>query len=213
MKTNYWQKFEEGTWYHVYNRGINSCNIFHLEKNYQYFLGKFEKYLSPYFSVGAYCLMPNHFHFLIKVKPVNDKILASIDQERTNKAKSYLDGKIDYNVFLESQMKRLFSSYSLSFNKQEDRTGSLFQKRFKRLKVLNEPRLMYVLGYIHHNPIHHRFCKHYNEWRHSSYNDFLTNKPGLIDSPEVLSWFWENNSMTALNRFVEYHKYFQITKE
>jgi REP element-mobilizing transposase RayT len=59
---------EQGHFYHVYNRGNNKQPIFFERRNYIHFLSLFKKYLSGYADVYAYCLMPNHFHFLIKVK-------------------------------------------------------------------------------------------------------------------------------------------------
>ena len=63
---------EPNAYYHIYNRGINSGQIFNTEENYLFFLSKFDKYLSSVCDVLAYCLMPNHFHFLIKVKSSED---------------------------------------------------------------------------------------------------------------------------------------------
>ncbi len=62
---------EADHFYHIYNRGINSCSVFIDEENYHFFLSRFKKYLSSFIEVYAYCLMPNHFHFLIRVKNVN----------------------------------------------------------------------------------------------------------------------------------------------
>jgi hypothetical protein len=59
---------QPGNFYHVYNRGNNRQRIFFEERNYLYFLRLFEKYLSPLVDVYAYCLMPNHFHLLIRIK-------------------------------------------------------------------------------------------------------------------------------------------------
>ena len=64
---------EPGNFYHIYNRGNNKENIFFEEKNYYYFLKKFDEYLSAFSDVYAYCLMPNHFHFLIKIKETSNK--------------------------------------------------------------------------------------------------------------------------------------------
>ena len=68
--TNYFPPLQPGTFYHVYNRGNNGENIFYKKENYPYFLRKLDQYLSPYLDVFAYCLLPNHFHFLIKTKEV-----------------------------------------------------------------------------------------------------------------------------------------------
>ena len=57
-----------GNYYHIYNRGINSCDLFRTTDNYEYFLNLYDKYISPIADTYAWVLMPNHFHFLIKVK-------------------------------------------------------------------------------------------------------------------------------------------------
>ena len=56
-----------GRFYHLFNRGINRQAIFFNEENYFYFLGLLDKYLTGYVSILAYCLLPNHFHLVIKV--------------------------------------------------------------------------------------------------------------------------------------------------
>jgi REP element-mobilizing transposase RayT len=66
------QKFEPLThehFYHIYNRGINSCNIFAENENYEYFLHLYDKNISPVAETYAWALMKNHFHFLVKIKP------------------------------------------------------------------------------------------------------------------------------------------------
>lgn len=59
---------EAGKFYHVYNRTNNKELLFKEHENYFFFLRKYKQYLSSYIDTYAYCLMPNHFHFLIKVK-------------------------------------------------------------------------------------------------------------------------------------------------
>ena len=67
-KIDYWEKFEEESIYHLYNRGINGTTIFRIDENYQFFLKKWEVLILPYFETLAYCLMPNHIHFFNKSK-------------------------------------------------------------------------------------------------------------------------------------------------
>src|SRR5512133_1557698 len=57
-----------GNYYHIYNRGIDSCNLFQETDNYEYFLALYDKYISPVAYTYAWVLMPNHFHLLVKVK-------------------------------------------------------------------------------------------------------------------------------------------------
>ena len=59
---------EPDCFYHIYNRGVNNCTIFNEDKNYLFFLKKFLEYSKSVLEVYAYCLMPNHFHFVIKIK-------------------------------------------------------------------------------------------------------------------------------------------------
>ena len=57
-----------GNYYHIYNRGIDSCNLFKEPDNFEYFLNLYDKYISPVADTFAWVLMPNHFHFLIRIK-------------------------------------------------------------------------------------------------------------------------------------------------
>lgn len=59
--------FEEGATYHVYNRSNES--LFHNRENYLFFLRKIRKHILPFADILAYCLMPNHFHIILCVKP------------------------------------------------------------------------------------------------------------------------------------------------
>ncbi len=69
---HYHAHFVTDHFYHIYNRAnTDTDKLFYQEKNYTYFLKKFDQYLSDYLEVWAYCLMPNHFHFLVKVKNIN----------------------------------------------------------------------------------------------------------------------------------------------
>jgi putative transposase len=67
--------FEENNLYHIYNRGNNKQTIFFTRENYLYFLNKIKKYISPHCNIIAWCLMPNHFHFLIQGTEDTTKIV------------------------------------------------------------------------------------------------------------------------------------------
>ena len=108
MKIDYYTPFYTNQFYHVYNRGNNGEKIFYSTRNYYHFLNLYDKYLSDCVNTYAYCLIPNHFHFLIRVR--------------------------DSSV-ISDQFRIFFLSYSKAINKQESRTGSLFQKRFKRTTI------------------------------------------------------------------------------
>jgi len=115
--------------YHIYNRGINGENIFGNGANKMYFLKLLGKYLGDGSSIYAYCLMDNHFHLLLRVD---------------------LDGEL-----MTQSLSNLFNAYAKAFNKATGRTGSLFEKHFKRIRIDNENYLRQLIVYIHLNPKHH----------------------------------------------------------
>ncbi|MGK7390587.1 MAG: transposase [Candidatus Cyclobacteriaceae bacterium M2_1C_046] len=172
----YHAQFEPERFYHIYNRGNNSEIIYANRRNYNYFLSKWIKYVDPYAKTFAYCLMPNHFHFLLKINSQN-----SFDCNGAPNS--------DINKLLEGQFKRLFSSYALSYNKEHKRHGSLFEKRFNRVVIDSDVYLSKIIHYIHNNPIHHGLTKNYTSWKFSSYSAILSNNSTRVAREEVLNWF------------------------
>ncbi len=212
MKINYWEDLEPNVIYHIYNRAVGKDNLFANQENYHFFLKKWKNYM-PYADVFAFCLMPNHFHFLVKIRPLSAVLTTHVQAQNTVSSQQFLGAEIPYSTYLEDQFKRLFSSYALAFNKQQGRHGSLFQKHFKRISVSDEYKLHYLLTYIHHNPIHHRFCQDYQEWKFSSWMAYQNlDQPSLINRLEVLGWFHEDLK-EAHTRFLIYHERFQIEKK
>ncbi|QSE98975.1 hypothetical protein [Fulvivirga lutea] len=194
---DYHSKFEIDNYYHIFNRGNNKEDIFKSTDNYIYFLQKWNKYIAPFADTLAYCLLPNHFHFLMRVKAVNAKNLTKT--QRLSKVGEVQETQIEVNTILEEQFKRLFMSYALSFNKQHNRTGSLFQKSFRRIQVNSDYYLTRLIHYIHHNPIHHQFVKEYSQWKFSSYNAFISKETTRLNRDEVHSWFGGKGA------FIEFH--------
>lgn len=180
---DYHSHFEPHSFYHIYNRANGKEQLFIEQKNYNFFLKKWDKYITAYANIWAYVLVPNHFYFLIEIKK-----------------RSSFPNKSEPNSFLEDQFKRLFSSYTLAFNKMYDRTGSLFQKRFKRVKVDSQTYLKHLIHYIHHNPIHHNFTNKYLEWEYSSYQSILSEGSTKINRQGVLDLFGNRE------KFKSYHK-------
>lgn len=172
-RINYWAKLEPGQVYHIYNHAVGHDNLFREPGNYGFFLRRWQVYFGPYLDMYAYCLMPNHFHVLGRLKPLSEAVTAAIAQEHTAKAQACLRGEVPVNAFYEDQFKRFFTSYSRAFGKSYDRVGSLFRAKFKRVLIRDRAQLLDKLLYIHHNPIHHGFCRRYAEYPYSSYHDYL----------------------------------------
>jgi putative transposase len=210
MRFNYWQTFYEDSFYHVYNRTVGHEFLFANDGNYRYFLTKWKKYLHPYVDTYGYCLMGNHFHFLIRIKPVTDEQKQIIAAENTSASRRFCTGEITIDAFLEDQFKRFFSAYALSFNKQQKRHGSLFQAKFKRVQIVDDTRLLDTLCYVHHNPIHHDYSPFYDVWQYSSFKAYLSTEPTLIVRKEGLELF-DGEGLTA-QAFQAYHKAYQTGK-
>lgn len=194
MKEDFYPPFVAGCFYHIYNRGNNRENLFYKEENYRYFLKKYDEYLSDYLDTYAYCLLPNHFHLLVRVKD-NDAVLTAARLSKFLKPSEAeeripsLEGMVSVDRIVSEQFRRFFISYSQSINKQENRVGSLFQKNFKRKEVKNESYFIRVVHYIHANPQLHGICSDYMEYPHSSYGRILVEKPTKLMKSQILDWF------------------------
>ena len=207
MRFNYWQTFYEGSYYHVYNRSVGRDWLFVDMGNYKFFLQKWQKYIHPYVDTYAYCLMSNHFHFLVRIKPMSETIKLIVETEKTVASKKLLTNEITFDAFLEDQFKRLFSAYALAFNKQQKRHGTLFQASFKRVKLGNEAKLLNTLCYVHHNPIHHNLTPFYDVWQYSSYTSYLSKLPTLLARQAGLALF--DNLGLDTKAFENYHAEYQ----
>jgi len=165
-------------YYHIFNRGNNYEFLFYKDYNYAYFLEKYEKYLSEHVSTFAYCLLPNHFHLLIKTK--TDSV--------------------------SSQFRKLFQSYALSINKQENRTGSLLTKPFRRIVIEDDEYLKWLVFYIHHNPEKHRLIDDFRKYKYSSFQSLIGDFKHFQEQEEVFAWFGGKEG------FIDYHKFYHEEK-
>jgi len=172
---------EPEVFYHIYNHANGSENLFRSDENYFFFLERWENYIEPIADTYAYCLMPNHLHFLIRVKKETD--LLKINKFRNPTGFENLPG------FISKQFGNLFNSYAKAYNKMYNRKGSLFNRPFKSKEIISDNYLTNVIFYIHHNPLHHGFCKHIADWPHSSYHSVISDKLTRIKRKEVQGWF------------------------
>jgi REP element-mobilizing transposase RayT len=191
---NYYPKFEPHLTYHIYNRGNNKENIFYQEKNYDYFYSKMIAYLCPYITIHSYCLLPNHFHLLAQVKPPQIFYPGTEVVWKKNKP-LYKPDEI-----ISEQFRKFFISYSKSINVQQGRTGSLFQKNFKRLVITDEHHYKTVMNYIHQNPQTHKICKDFRSYPYSSYQGIILRNSTIICAQRIMDQFGGEKA------FFEYHK-------
>lgn len=208
--------FSFGEFYHLYNRGVDKRIIFNEKQDYHRFvallylanskesiklwsnkqdLNSKELFISreteSLVEIGCYCLMPNHFHILLKEKT---------------------EGGI--SVF----MQKISTAYTMYFNNKNERTGSLFQGTFKSEHVTSDEYLKYLFSYIHLNPVKliypewkergildfSKIKKFLEGYKYSSYLDYQAEdrpQAHILDKLGFPDYFSDKNSF---NDFVDY---------
>lgn len=173
--------FEAGETYHLYNRGVGKIPIFRDEEDHKVFLYRLWENLYPElstkikrksrndyrrkelpsgsFDLICYCLMPNHFHFLIR--------------QNTDLPLTVLISKI-------------CTGYSKLFNKKYERVGSLFQDQFKAVRIESNEQLLWTSIYIHQNPIKAELVDDLSIYRWNSYLDYVGVQPGNLCKKELI---------------------------
>ena len=151
--------FLPGHYYHLYNRGNNRQNIFFERENHLFFLRQFRRYLIQHtVYLLAYCLMPNHYHFLIYLRATD----------------------------LSEKMGLFSLSYTKAINKRYKRCGALFQGAFQAIHVDHEEYLLNLSRYIHLNPVKAGLVKRAEDWEFSSYQEYLDLRRGTLPRFEKL---------------------------
>lgn len=149
---NVTKEYQENSYYHVYNRGVEKRQIFLDDEDYKMFLSLLKRHLTrtketnirgqEYESFGgrlellAFCLMPNHFHLLF-----------------------YLNND---TTAIAELMRRVLGTYTTYFNRKYDRVGHLFQGVYKASSINDDAYLLHISRYIHRNPVD------YYNWAYSS---------------------------------------------
>ncbi len=176
--------FVNGQLYHIYNRGIEKRAIFDSRNDHHRFIKTMRYYqlqgpkprLSNFFryqvfkpnferkivDIVCYCLMPNHFHFLIK---------------------QLIEGGITEFV------SKLSNSYTKYFNAKNRRVGPLLQGEFKAVLIESDEQLMHVSRYIHLNPLVSYLIKDLKSFEWSSYQEYTYGSEGICNKADVLAFF------------------------
>ena len=172
------RKFREKSFtntYHCIIRGINKQNLFFDQQDKDKFLNELKKTKDKYnYSLYAYCIMSNHVHLLIK----------------------------DNNNKLQSIMQSITISYSIYFNKKYDRSGHLFENRYKSSSIESKSYILNLHRYIHRNPVKANICRT-ECYPYSSFNDYIYQK-GVSDTDFILSLF-HSNKKTAIKLFRDFN--------
>ena len=164
-------EYQPGRYYHFYNRGAHRQSIFREPDNYLYVIGKLKKYLRELeISVIVYCLLPNHYHFLLRQ-----------------------NGRYTANLIPQ----RIFNSYSKAYNKRYDHSGTLFEGNFEVKPVDDDGYLLYLCQYIHANPIKHGLVKSLDEWPYSNYHEWMQTREGTLVDHEFVNDFFPDRATYA----------------
>lgn len=166
------------TFYHIYNRGINGQNIFLENRNYDFFLQKYALFIPPVADTYAYCLLKNHFHLLIRTKPVSALTPLLIKQPGRSVEK-----------ILQLPFSHFFNSYAQAINKAYQRSGGLFERPFRRIPVTHTSYLKNVVHYIHANPQRHGMIEDYRDYTFSSYAILHSQRPTKLKRDTVIEWY------------------------
>jgi REP element-mobilizing transposase RayT len=170
-----------GQIYHIYNRGNNREDIFREARNYRYFMQLFAQHICPIAVIYAYCLLRNHFHFLLRIKDYPEGLTGfPADASSDNLVRSRGPSQSFSNFF---------NAYTKAFNRTYHRTGALFQRPFGRIPVTSGRYVCLLVTYIHQNPARHGFVDDFREWPYSSYHALLSSQPSRLERDDVLGWF------------------------
>jgi REP element-mobilizing transposase RayT len=182
--------------YHIFNHAIGRDNLFMSDENYVFFLQRYIFHINRIADTYAYCLMPNHIHFVVKIKPAN----AIIELPDFKKLKG-----VEY--FNSKKFSNLFSSYAQSFNKQQNRKGNLFISNFERRKVDNEKHFRNLIHYVHLNPVKHGFVKDPADWKYSSYWSLLSEAKTLLKRETVKELFGSREDFIKMHKEMPSEKF------
>jgi REP element-mobilizing transposase RayT len=180
-----------GGFYHIYNRANGDEVMFRNEENYRYFLVKYQASIHPIAKTCAFCLMPNHFHFLIQIRSEMEIFRNLHNTGIMNKL--FEVSQENYHVrmsqLLSLQFSHFFNSYAQSYNKMYHRKGSLFIPNYNRINVRSDSYFIEATLYIHINPIRAGISSRLDEWKYSSYSQFLFRNSNFVEVDLTLDFF------------------------
>ena len=180
--------------YHLFSRAIGDDKIFRDKGNFHFFLLRLQKYILPVAHIYAFCLLPNHFHLLVRIKDLT-AIKAYFDVVK--KEKAFTEESI--SDFIMERFSNLLNSYAKSFNKVYRRKGGLFIDYIRRVEITTDAQLWSTVFYIHKNPVHHGYCQPLNDWQWSSYKAYSKKTMQWIDCTEVIRCYG------SLTSFLQFH--------
>ena len=184
------QSLFPGSYFHIYNRGLNSRNVFFERENCRYFLQQYEKYVSPFARTYAYCLLSNHFHFLVQIR--EEEVIRDVCKQSSQHSPHW---------YVSNAFASWLKSYTQAVNKRYGYTGAVFERPFKRIEVKTDDYFTNLVAYIHQNPVKHRIRKEFESYPFSSYQSLVrSNHITNLEREELMNWFG------GLDVFIAFHR-------
>ena len=179
--------------YHIYLSGEYPQTLFPSDRDYQRFLQLYVAHITPVADTYAYCLLPNHFHFFVRVRTLREQVRAWLTAKKA--------GNEFQPAYPDNALSRLFAN----FTEQDQPTLTI-------VEVSQRQQFAPLIRYIHQNPALHGYCDNFREWHWSSYKALLTNQPTRIPVQIVMRWFhsaewfeelhWEKQDVTQLGYLI-----------
>ena len=161
--------FAPDVYYHFYNRGNNRQAVFFQPENYLYFLKGVKKYLTSTVTIIAYCLMPTHYHILVRIKQTSEVFKTS-----------------EVSLQVSRAMQKFLISYTKAINKRFSRVGSLFQGQFQSKPIETYSHLLNLCVYTHANPVKDGLVALPEDWIYSNYLEWLGKREGTLVDREFI---------------------------
>jgi putative transposase len=181
--------------YHIFSRAIGKEKLFLEAENYRFFLNAYKHHISSVSDTFAYCLLPNHFHFLIRIKSI-ELVESNFLLKKRNAV--FVDEKAA--EFIMERFGNLLNSYTKSFNRRNNRKGGLFIDTLRRVEIKSDGDFGSEIFYVHKNPVHHQYVSKIEDWNWSSYRSILSTSPTSLLRNEVLDWFG------GREQFIKFHQ-------
>ncbi|MGM0587822.1 MAG: transposase [Bacteroidota bacterium] len=182
---------EENSYYHLFNRGNNRRMIFRDKDDYQRFLESMAYYLFPVFEIISYCLMPNHFHLIVRVRSEEEQ--RDLFDEWKSNDNSWKPYGLQFETFKYLDPGRQFShlknSYTQYFNAKYDKSGSLLESKFQRKTITKSSYLNHAICYVHCNPVRHNMISSAWDYPYSSLIRYVGKKSSILPREEVFERF------------------------
>jgi hypothetical protein len=179
MKT---QQLVYGGFYHIFGRGNHREALFKEDWNYHCFLDLYKKYIFPIADLYAYCLLPSHFHFLLKIK--------QLDQLEVN---YHQEDQIWW------QLRAFLGTYTKNINEAYQRSGRLFEGKPAINFVEKKGFIFDLITHIHQNPQTHGIVSNFRIWPFSSYQVYINQNLRSVVTKELFSDYELYNTISIIH--------------